>query len=45
MRIALTTLTGAVCIGLLALIPWPRCDDASPHGVRIGGVMLIEGCR
>lgn len=45
MRIALAMLTGAICIGLLALIPGPGCGAASPHGARIGGVILIGDCR
>lgn len=35
----------AAVLALLALTPWPTCNATSPHGARIGGVILIGGCR
>lgn len=35
----------AALLALLALTPWPTCNANSPHGARIGSVILIEGCR
>lgn len=32
-------------IALLALTSWPTCDASSPHGARIGSVILIGGCQ
>jgi hypothetical protein len=34
----------AAAVLLLSRLPWPVCSAASPHGVRIGSVIPVEGC-
>lgn len=44
MRTAAAFALIVILAGMLWRTEWPRCTATSPHGPRIGGAILIEGC-
>jgi hypothetical protein len=44
MRVALIFALAFTAFAFLSQTRLPTCGAQSPHGPRIGGVILIEGC-